>query len=90
MLRPEHVFNKGIDHFENAVFDNAVEFHTLAIRGRGVKERKAFGLDLEGAFAHALTDVRACVYATTAAGRGIVLDRAKWDYWRARRTSITV
>lgn len=88
MSRTAHVFNKGFEYFENAVFDNAIEFHTLAIRGRGVKERITFGLDMEGAFAHAQTDERACVYATAVSGRGIVLDRAKWDYWRKRRNSI--
>lgn len=84
-MRPEHQFTKGIDHFEHAVFDGACRFVVAIMAGRDKRSRHDHGLDLIAAINQAKADARAVVYAVAPSGRHMVLDRAKWRYWLARR-----
>lgn len=84
-VRPEHDFKLNFNDWELAVFDNAVSFHTLSIKGRGTRQRQEFGADMEAAMEHAEKDKRTCVYAVAESGRYITLDYAIWPRWRKRR-----
>lgn len=87
MIRPEHEA-RTVEDFELAVFDDpGVQFHSIAIRGRGTRERQEFGSDLSRAIAYAQSDQRAVLYALAQSGRFIVLDSARWDFWLARRAN---
>lgn len=87
MIRPEHEA-KTLEDFELAVFDDpGVKFHTIAIRGRGTRERQEFGDDLSRAIDYARSDQRAVIYALAQSGRFIVLDTKRLEFWLERHTN---
>lgn len=84
MMRPAKP-QSGLDAFEHSVFDNAIKFSLAAFHGRGKSTRVDYALDLAAAIEAARLDERSCIYAVSAAGRHMVVDRAKWNYWLNRK-----
>lgn len=83
VLPPEHNFALRYDEWEVVVFDNAIYYTVVAMRGRGSRERHQFQ-SLPDAIKQADGDDRACVYAVTKSGRAVCLDRSKWANWLVR------
>ena len=79
---PEHNFSLKREEWESVVFDAATLFTVIEVNGRAGRTRAEF-LAFPDAIAYA-ADRHACVYAVTASGRSIVLDRADWPRWATR------
>lgn len=78
MLIPKsQQFAKSVDEWELDVFRDAIYFTVATFEGRGKRTRTQFD-DFAKAVAACRPLDRACVYAVTAAGRAVCVDRALW------------
>lgn len=85
-----HDFSQTREQWEQAVFDEAVEFTVSMFEGRGSRNTERYSRErFETAKTLAKTwrgkhGQRATLHAVTAAGRMATLDEKDWDAWTAR------
>ncbi len=80
----EHNFTDGFDNWEASVFDNAMMFIALTLGPiPGQRQRTEFST-FEEAVTYAKDKPDHCVYAITASGRSVCLDRKNWSDWLER------
>ena len=81
MRTPSQRFDCSVDEWEDRAFLDAVYFTTFRLHsGRHKRDTRRFDT-FKQAIDDARPDPRALVYAVTAAGRQVCLDRAKWDHY---------
>ncbi len=76
-------YTLSYDDWELAVFDDAIYFTVITIRGRGTRERAEFP-NPKLAFDFEKTKPRSCVYAVTKQGRHAQIDPKNMEFYLER------